>query len=210
MKYLIYIILSINISYATHQDRFIKEGYKWIKWAECGKCKPVCHFDAHDRGGFTCIGFTLKNNMDFYKYYIDLTYGHYSIDRYSSRYRFLPIPVRRYDAHDKKLPPFIFASYYWKKYAKPFKDCSFTALMHLTDTYILSGKYSAIKIHQRASGLTVDGKWGKKSLEACQKGKFKVDKYVKERIKFLKSLTQCKRYCTGWIKRVKQLTKKYK
>lgn len=186
---------------------FLRKGYPWIKKAECGKCENICHDDKHDTGGFTCIGISYKNNRAFYKEYIRLTHAHFDSAYYTNKLIFIPYGL--FNAHSKKLPPYMFAQYYWTYYAKTYEACPFKVLMHLTDMSILSGTRSAIKNIQRISGLKVDGLWGKKTEKACKSKDFNIKKYVKERKIFLSKLKQCKRYCRGWNIRVDRLYKAF-
>ena len=179
------------------------DGFNMVLKNECGKCLKACHYDKKDPGGFTCTGIAVRYNADMYA-------------RVLNRYFQLCkdfgvfVPPGSTDAFGmRKDLCYELRSLYWLKYFKKFKSCDYTALSHLGDTAVLQGPVVAVRILQEMAGLKIDGIFGKKSLNACQRDVFNPKKYISLRLKHLKSRSVWGIYGKGWEKRLMRMLKKY-
>ena len=99
--------------------------------------------------------------------------------------------------------------HYWEHYAQTYKNCSYNALLWLTDTAILSGPRSSALILQRASFIRPDGIWGPQTEAQCQREAWdkNKDRFIVERKQYLAGLTKLKRFYRGWVKRINRMKK---
>ena len=172
------LILLPLLAFGSFKERtkFYGKIYPWVMKAECGTCKKICHFEKNDRGGFTCIGISIKSNSEFYSKVLNDQYvnckTNYNSDLVCKKGHTL-------DRH--------FREFYYEKYYKPYKSCNAKVAVVLTDSAILEGHKAAALNFQRAYRLKADGVFGSKSRKVCKKN-LKISKLIKERKRDLKSL----------------------
>ena len=187
----------------NNQDRWASDGFASVLRNECNKCEQVCWHTAGDPGGMTCLGFATRDNSDLF-----IKILNHAWQMCQSQPLYKPI------GQDKPFGIYKNFCYrmrtaYWDRYISKYKDCYYTALMHLSDTAILQGHVATAKILQRSAGLKVDGIFGPKSKTFCQKGLWDKAGFVAERLKYLQSLKGWDRFGDGWAKRVNRMAERY-
>ena len=193
------IFLSLLFSFqvqASNKFLFYGIGYPIIKKNECGQCKPICHLDKNDRGGFTCIGVSVKSNSKFYAKLLNDFYNNCKISAAS-----ILQCGNNFDFDS------MFKHFYYKNYYKKYENCDIKVGLVLVDMAILTGPKGAALIFQRAYGLKDDGIFGPESLKLCRK-KLDISKMTQERIKRHKLLKTYKLHGVGWERRARN-TEKY-
>ncbi len=199
MKYLLILALvAPNIAKtATFKQKtfFYGKVWPWVKKAECGRCRPICHYDKKDPGGFTCIGMSIRSNADFYGKYLWDLYNNCSIR---------PVGNGVY-CKNTKLFELTIKKHYYDKYASKFiENCPKKTALYLVDAAILEGvKRATLYMQKPFTNLKNDGIMGRKTLAACKKLKPRL--VLKARKKRLKNLNP--RYAKGWLKRLRNLEK---
>ena len=184
-----------------NQAKWVGDGFESVLLNECGKCSKVCWVTSEDKGGPTCLGFSMRDNSDLF---IEILNRSFDLCRNQG------ISWTDKDPFGKiKDFCYIVRKAYWDRYVEKYKNCDYKALMHLSDTAILQGHKATALIHQRAHGLKADGMWGEKSQSMCLKGLWDKRSYIAERQKYLKNLKQFDRFGEGWLKRVNRMDKRY-
>ena len=171
-------------------------GFNITTQLECNKCEKACWKTKGDKGGVTCLGFSMSANADLLALIL------------SQQYKQCYSQGIMWDKNDpfgkKKDVCYYLRKAYWERYFRKYEKCTYSAMMHLGDTAVLQGHKATAKILQASQGLKVDGLWGPQSEGACGL-KFSLDKYVEERIRVLKTYKDFPKFGEGWIKRVNKL-----
>ena len=175
------------------RTKFYGTIYPWIKKAECGVCKKICHYDPNDRGGFTCIGIAVASNPGFYAKVLNEQSKSCKLNYNSD------LVCKKGYTLDR-----LFREFYYEKYYKPYKKCSKKVALMLTDSAILEGHNAATRNFQKAYGLKADGVFGRKSIKKCKKN-LNTAKFSKVRVKRFKKLKTYKHHGKGWMIRLKKL-----
>ena len=165
---------------------------------ECNKCEKACWETKGDRGGVTCLGFAMTSNSELLAQILS---------RQFKQCRNQGIIFDKNDPFGKKKDVcYYLRRAYWDGYFSKYKECTYTAMIHLGDTAVLQGHKQAAKILQASQGITIDGKWGPQSKKACGEN-FNLKKYISQRIKTIKEYKDFNKFGEGWIKRIKTLEK---
>lgn len=107
----------------------------------------------------------------------------------------------------KELASAIYKKYYWDKVQGDGLPSGLDLVVF--DSAVNSGPTQAVKWLQRAIGVKDDGVIGPVTLVALQKANTAsvIDKFLEQRLTFLKSLSTWSRYGKGWGTRVEELGK---
>ena len=187
---------------ALNQSKWAGAGFGWVLTNECGKCEKACWSVKHDRGGTTCVGIAVNRNPLFFEEVLNNAFQN------CKNMGILQPVGTKAPFGIKKDFCWHLRNFYWDNYVKKFKNCTWKALINLSDTAILQGLRQAVKIHQKAHNLKIDGIFGPQSEKHCSKALWNNEAFVTQRIKTLKSYRQFDRFGAGWVKRVVDMNKK--
>ena len=189
-------------SKALNQIKWAGQGFSVTTKNECNNCENACWVTKGDPGGLTCVGVSLRANPEFYTKVLNRAWqichrkGLYMPDDANpyGRIKDLCYDLRKY---------------YWENYAEKYKNCTYNALIWLTDTSILSGPRSSALILQRASFIRPDGIWGPQTEAQCSAKNWEVNKkkFIIERRTYLSGLKKLKKFHNGWNKRIDNMIK---
>ena len=187
-----------------NQIRWAGVGFQTVAENECNKCEQACWTVKGDRGETTCVGFSLRANPDLY---VDIL----NTEWLSCKDKGLIMPDKNHPYGRGKDICYHFRKAYWERYVSKYKNCDWFALMHLSDTAILSGPRSAALILQRASGLFPDGLWGEKTEAQCQRQTWEKnkEKFITERLTYLAGLKDSEMFLQGWRARVLRMKARF-
>lgn len=159
---------------------------------ECGENreKNCCVKDKRDAGGLTCYGVAVNYNHKFYSYLREMgklpeKLKHSEVSKLDST------PVE----------PYAQLKIYMNYFKKPKINQLPIGLKEVVfDNTVHAGPGQAIKLLQKACKTHIDGHIGNKTIEACKDLPY--DKYLSERLSFLKKKKSWKTYANGFQNRI--------
>ena len=177
------------------------EGFKLITRLECNHCERACWYHEKDKGQTTCLGVSMRANPDFFVSLLNDAW-------HRCRNQGIIYDWTGKNVFGKvKDICYHFRNLYWQRYVKRYKNCNYTAMVHLADASILQGEKAAVKILQKSHGIKVDGIFGPQSLSMCQKETFDCVKYLEQREKTLRTYKDFHIFGKGWLKRLQYIKK---
>ena len=173
-------------------EEYKKKYWKYHLANECVFPNKCCDILPHDKGKYTCYGVATKNNPEFHE-----------VIKKIEAYLKLHEDLKEFDSSfvEPLAQSQLFKLYYEKPNIHKIKNDKLRFAVY--DYCVHSGQKRAIRALQKVCGVKADGILGSQTLKKCDD--IPIDKYIKARFDWVRSLPIYKVYPKGMENRMKKL-----